>query len=150
MSAPITITGRLGADPELRFTPSGAAVANLRVVTDRRFKNATTGEWESKDTSWWSVQAWKQLAENVTESLKKGDLVIVVGDIKQREYETKEGEKRTVVEVEARHIGPDLSRATAKVTKAGGGGPTASASSGGADPWASPALGQGESDAAPF
>lgn len=137
MSAPITITGRLGADPELRFTPSGAAVANLRVVTDRRFKNAA-GEWESKDTSWWSVQAWKQLAENVTESLKKGDLVIVVGDIKQREYETKEGEKRTVVEVEARHIGPDLSRATAKVTKFSGGTTAATASSGGADPWASP------------
>jgi len=141
MSAPITITGRLGGDPELRFTPSGAAVANLRVVTDRRFKNPTTGEWESKDTSWWNVQAWKSLAENVTESLKKGDLVIVVGDIKQREYETKEGEKRTVVEVEARHIGPDLSRATAKVTKAGS---TSAPASSGADPWATPTTGTDE------
>jgi single-strand DNA-binding protein len=145
MSAPITITGRLGADPELRFTQSGAAVASLRIVTDRRFKNAQTGEWESKDTSWWSVQAWKQLAENVAESLSKGDLVIVVGDIKQREYETREGEKRTVVEVEARHVGPDLSRATARVTKAGSGAPAAP-STGGSDPWATPP----QSDEAPF
>lgn len=137
MSAPITITGRLGADPELRFTPAGHAVASLRIVTDRRFKNATTGEWESKDTSWWSVQAWKAMAENVAESLSKGDLVIVVGDIKQRDYETREGEKRTVVEVEARHIGPDLSRATAKVAKAGTGQPSAPTTSG-ADPWATP------------
>ena len=137
MSAPITITGRLGADPELRFTPSGAAVVSLRVVTDRRFKNAA-GEWESKDTSWWSVQAWKQLAENVAESLTKGDLVVIVGDIKQREYETREGEKRTVVEVEARHIGPDLSRATAKVTKSGSTTSAPTGATSGADPWATP------------
>ena len=145
MSAPITLTGRLASDPELRFTPSGDAVCNLRVVTDRRYKDQS-GEWQSKDVTFWSVSAWRQLAEGCAESLAKGMAVIVVGEVKSRDYETKEGEKRTVTEVEAKAVGPDLSRATAKVNKverSGGGFPAATES----DPWASPAP---TSDAIPF
>jgi len=146
----INMVGNLVADPELRFTPSGVAAASVRIAVTPRSRDNATGEWKDGETVWLSGTVWRQYAENVAESLTKGTRVIVQGRLVQRSYETREGEKRTVVEVEARHIGPDLSRATAKVTKSGSGGPTASASSGGADPWASPALGQGESDAAPF
>ena len=121
MSETITIVGRLGSDPELRFSPSGDAICAFRVVTDRRYKDQS-GEWQSADTTWWSVTAWRQLGENVAESLHKGHMVIVRGAIKSREYETREGEKRTVWEVEAKSVGPDLGKATAKVTKAERGG----------------------------
>lgn len=108
MSAPITITGRLGADPELTFANSGTAIVRLRVVTDRRVKEGD--EWKSVDTTWWSVTGFKALAEGCANDLAKGDLVIVVGTVKSREYETREGEKRTVWEVIANHVGRDLSR----------------------------------------
>lgn len=116
MSESITITGRLGTDPELKFLPSGAAVCSFRVVTDRRTKDAD-GNWQSEDTTWWACTAWRQLAENIADSLSKGDLVIVRGFVKSREWETKEGEKRTSWEVDAKHVGPDLQRATAKVSR---------------------------------
>lgn len=144
MSAPITITGRLGADPELTFAPSGIAIAKLRVVTDRRVKDGD--EWKSVDTSWHSVTAFKDAAEGAAEELRKGDLVIVVGTLKQREYETREGEKRSVWEVTANHIGRDLSRARK------GSGPSAnqpfdrSNTSLPGDPWATTP----QSDDAPF
>lgn len=140
MSTPVTLTGRLVADPELRFGNNGDAICNFRVVTSRRYKDAA-GEWQDKDTSFWSVTAWRQLGENVAESLSKGDAVLVVGDMRAREWETKEGEKRTVFEVEAKAVGPDLARATAKVSKVtreGGAGRDAfgAARSALADPWA--------------
>ena len=116
MSAPITITGRLGADPELRFAASGTAIAKLRVVTNSRKKDGD--QWVDVDTTWWSVTAFKQLAENIAETLTKGDLVIVVGTVKSREWEDqKTGEKRTIFEVLANHVGPDLGRAAAKISR---------------------------------
>jgi len=115
MSAPITLTGRLGADPEIRFGATGIAILKLRVVTSGRKK--TDAGWEDVDTTWWSVTAFRQIAENAAESLSKGDEVIVVGKVKQRQYETPEGEKRSVTEVTADHIGPSLRRATVKVNR---------------------------------
>jgi single-strand DNA-binding protein len=128
MSVPITITGRLGADPELTFAPSGVAVAKLRVVTDRRVKEGD--EWKSVDTSWHYVTAFKDAAEGAAEDLRKGDLVVIVGTLNQREYETREGEKRSAWEVTANHIGRDLSRKRKDATR-----PAAVGSA--ADPWAS-------------
>ncbi len=138
MSAPITIRGRLGADPEMRFSPSGMAVANLRVVSNGR-KNVN-GTWEDVDTTWWRVTCFKTLAENVCESLTKGALVIVTGTVKSREWENqKTGEKRSAFEVTADDIDPSLTRVTATLTKVerksmeiGVGLP------GGTDPWANP------------
>jgi single-strand DNA-binding protein len=116
MSAPITIQGRLGADPEMRFAASGMAVANLRIVTNGR-KN-DNGTWVDVDTTWWRVTCFKKLAENVCESLTKGDLVVVVGTVKSREWEDpKTGEKRTAFEVVANVVAADLSRTTAKLVK---------------------------------
>ena len=107
----ITITGRLAQDPELRWTPSGAAVANLLVAfTPRRF-DRQANEWKDGTTQWWRCNAWNAgkltLAENIAGLLKKGDSVIVVGNVEAREYETREGEKRTVTEVRVQHIGKD-------------------------------------------
>lgn len=127
MSTPITICGRLGADPELTFANSGMAVTKMRVVTDRRVKEGD--EWKSVDTSWHTVTAFGPCAEGAAEELRKGDLVIVHGTLKQREYETKEGEKRSVWEVKANHIGRDLSRPRK-------GAAPAAPSSLGSDPWA--------------
>ena len=115
MSAPITLTGRLGADPEIRFGATGIAILKLRVVTSGRKK--TDAGWEDVDTTWWSVTAFRQIAEHAAESLSKGDEVIVVWKVKQRQYETPEGEKRSVTEVTADHIGPSLRRATVKVNR---------------------------------
>lgn len=109
MSAPITITGRLAADPEMKFSPNGTPIAKLRVVSSRR-KRTEAGEWVDTDTTWWHVTAFKAAAEGATERLAKGDAVIIVGTIKGREWETPAGEKRTVMEVTADHIGADLSR----------------------------------------
>jgi len=117
MSAQITITGELGFDPELKFTPTGIAIVNLRVVTETKFKD-DAGKWQGKDKSWWRVTAWRQLAENTAETLAKGDKVIIVGKIKQREYEGNDGEKKSVVEVEATHIGPDLFKCSASLSRA--------------------------------
>src|SRR5215475_9576354 len=134
----ITIIGNLVDDPELRFTPSGAAVAKFRVASTPRFLDRQTNEWKDGESLFLTCNVWRQAAENVAESLQRGMRVIVQGRLKQRSYETKEGEKRTVFEVEVDEVGPSLRNATAKVTKtqrsgggfSGGGTPAE-------DPWAS-------------
>src|SRR3984893_10294379 len=121
----ITVIGNLTDDPELRFTPSGAAVAKFRVASTPRFMDKTTNEWKDGDPLFLSCTVWRQAAENVAESLQRGARVIVSGRLRQRSYETKEGEKRTVMELEGDEIGASLRYATAKVQKmqrTGGGG----------------------------
>ncbi|MBI3429229.1 MAG: single-stranded DNA-binding protein [Actinobacteria bacterium] len=113
----ITLIGNLVDDPELRFTPSGAAVAKFRVASTPRYLDKNTNEWKDGDSLFLQCQIWRQAAENVAESLTKGMRVILSGRLKQRSYETKEGEKRTVFEVEVDEVGPSLRNATAKVTK---------------------------------
>jgi single-strand DNA-binding protein len=132
----ITVVGNLTDDPELRFTPSGAAVANFTVASTPRFFDKQTNEWKDGDALFLRCSVWRQYAENVAESLTRGSRVIVQGRLKQRSYETREGEKRTVVECEVDEIGPALRYATAKVSKVSrsGGG---SGDSGAADPWSS-------------
>ena len=156
----ITLVGNLVDDPELRFTPSGQAVANFRIASTPRFLDKATNEWKDGESLFLTCTVWRQAAENVAESLQRGMRVIVQGRLKQRSYETKEGEKRTVFEVEADEVGPSLRNASAKVTKAarggaGGGGYGSSGGGGGApadDPWASapPAGGGNFSDEPPF
>jgi single-strand DNA-binding protein len=142
----ITVIGNLTDDPELRFTPSGAAVAKFRVASTPRFMDKTTNEWKDGDPLFLSCTVWRQAAENVAESLQRGARVILSGRLRQRSYETKEGEKRTVMELEVDEIGPSLRYATAKVQKMSrsSGGGFGSSSGGGAaggglgadDPWA--------------
>jgi single-strand DNA-binding protein len=146
----ITIIGNLVDDPELRFTPSGAAVANFRVASTPRTFDRQAGEWKDGETLFLSCSVWRQAAENVAESLQRGMKVIVQGRLKQRSFETREGEKRTVFEIDVDEVGPSLRNATAKVTKttrSGGGGGGYGGGQGGQpdnDPWASqPAGGQG-------
>ena len=174
----ITIAGNLVDDPELRFTPAGQPVARFRVASTPRFRDNATGEWKDGDSLFLTCNVWRQAAENVAESLQRGMRVIVSGRLRQRSYETKEGEKRTVYEVEVDDVGPSLRNASAKVTRAqrssggfggnqgggqgggngagGGNGPGGSGSaapgSGGraeADPWATAQPG-GFSDEPPF
>ena len=144
----ITVIGNLTDDPELRFTPSGAAVAKFRVASTPRFMDKASGEWKDGDPLFLACTVWRQAAENVAESLQRGARVIVSGRLRQRSYETREGEKRTVIELEVDEIGPSLRYATAKVQKmsrSGGGGFGASGGGGGSqggggfsdDPWAS-------------
>ena len=114
----ITMIGNLVDDPELRFTPSGAAVAKFRVASTPRYLDKATNEWKDGESLFLQCQIWRQAAENVAESLTKGMRVILSGRLKQRSYETKEGEKRTVFEVEVDEVGPSLRSATAKVTRA--------------------------------
>ena len=122
----ITVVGNLTDDPELRFTPSGAAVASFTVASTPRMFDKNTNEWKDGDALFLRCSIWRQAAENVAESLTKGMRVVVQGRLRQRSYETREGEKRTVVELEVEEVGPSLKYATAKVTKAsrgsGGGG----------------------------
>ncbi|WP_020141667.1 single-stranded DNA-binding protein [Terracoccus sp. 273MFTsu3.1] len=122
----ITIIGNLTADPELRFTPSGAAVANFTVASTPRQFDRQSNEWKDGETLFMRCSVWRDAAENVAESCQRGMRVIVSGRLKSRSYETKEGEKRTVVEMDVDEIGPSLRSATAKVNKtqrgAGGGG----------------------------
>jgi single-strand DNA-binding protein len=121
----ITVVGNLTADPELRFTPSGAAVANFTVASTPRIYDRQSGEWKDGEALFLRCNIWREAAENVAESLTRGTRVIVSGRLKQRSFETREGEKRTVFEVEVDEIGPSLRYATAKVNKAsrsGGGG----------------------------
>ena len=121
----ITVVGNLTADPELRFTPSGAAVANFTVASTPRIFDRQSNEWKDGDALFMRCSIWREAAENVAESLTRGSRVIAQGRLKQRSYETREGEKRTVVELEVDEIGPSLRYATAKVNKAsrsGGGG----------------------------
>jgi single-strand DNA-binding protein len=139
----ITLIGNLVDDPELRFTPSGAAVAKFRVASTPRYLDKQTNEWKDGESLFLQCQIWRQAAENCAESLTKGMRVILSGRLKQRSYETKEGEKRTVFEVEVDEVGPSLRNATAKVTKAqrtggsgGGFAAPAAADSFTEDPWA--------------
>jgi single-strand DNA-binding protein len=119
VSAPsVTIVGNLTADPELRFTPSGAAVANFTVVSNDRYYDKNTQEWVDKDPVFLRCNVWREYAENVAESLTKGTTVAVTGKLSQRSYESREGEKRTVIEVEVDEIAPTLRFATAKVNRA--------------------------------
>jgi single-strand DNA-binding protein len=113
----ITISGNLVDDPELRFTPSGQPVARFRVASTPRFRDNASGEWKDGDSLFLSCNVWRQAAENVAESLQRGMRVIVSGRLRQRSYETKEGEKRTVYEVEVDDVGPSLRNASAKVAK---------------------------------
>src|SRR5271165_276657 len=167
----ITIIGNLVNDPELRYTPTGQAVATFRVASTPRFMDRTTNEWKDGDSLFLSCNVWRQAAENVAESLQRGMRVIVSGRLRQRSYETKEGEKRTVYEVEVDDVGPSLRNASAKVNRVArsgsgdggyGGGQRGSGGSGGrssggqgsagggdADPWASDGPG-GYSDEPPF
>ena len=135
----ITVVGNLTSDPELRFTPSGAAVANFTIASTPRTFDKQTNEWKDGDTLFLNCSIWRQAAENVAESLTKGMRVVAQGRLKQRSYETREGEKRTVVELDVEEVGPSLKYATAKVARvqrSGGGGGYGS-SQGGDDPWAS-------------
>jgi single-strand DNA-binding protein len=150
----ITLVGNLTADPELRFTPSGAPVANFTVASTPRTFDRASSEWKDGDAMFLNCAVWRQPAEHVAESLTKGMRVIVQGRLRSRSYETREGEKRTVFEVEVEEVGPSLRYATAKVTRtssgnfgggsAGGGGSSWGNNAGGsqertagADPWAS-------------
>ena len=172
----ITIAGNLVDDPELRFTPAGQPVARFRVASTPRFRDNSTGEWKDGDSLFLTCNVWRQAAENVAESLTRGMRVIVSGRLRQRSYETKEGEKRTVYEVEVDDVGPSLRNASAKVNRvarSGGGGygggqrSSGGRSSGGGqgggyggggepDPWASDSSGSGSgsgggySDEPPF
>jgi len=121
---PITVVGNLVADPELRFIPSGAAVANFRIASTPRTFNRETNQWEDGEALFLTCNCWRQMAENVAESLTKGMRVIVNGRLKQRSYQTREGENRTVFEVEVDEVGPSLKYATANVdrTSRDGGG----------------------------
>jgi single-strand DNA-binding protein len=170
----ITIAGNLVDDPELRFTPAGQPVARFRVASTPRFRDNTSGEWKDGDSLFLTCNVWRQAAENVAESLTRGMRVIVSGRLRQRSYETKEGEKRTVYEVEVDDVGPSLRNASAKVNRIarsgagdgggygggrGSGGGRSSGGSGGgyggggggdADPWAADSSGGGYSDEPPF
>ena len=142
----ITVIGNLTDDPELRFTPSGAAVAKFRGASTPRFFDKSSSEWKDGEPLFLSCTVWRQAAEHVAESLQRGTRVIVSGRLRQRSYETREGEKRTVIELEVDEIGPSLRYATAKVQKmsrSGGGGFGGGGGQGGGgnfdDPWASAA-----------
>ena len=135
----ITLIGNLTADPELRFTPSGAPVANFTVASTPRTFDRNSGEWKDGDAMFLNCAVWRQAAENVAETLTKGMRVIVQGRLKSRSYETREGERRTVFEVDVEEIGPSLRYATAQVnrTSGGGGGGYNAGGSGGGDNWSS-------------
>ena len=162
---PITVVGNLVADPELRFTPAGQPVATFRVASMPRIMDRQTNEWKDGDSLFLTCNVWRQAAENVAESLQRGMRVIVTGRLKQRNYETKEGDKRTVYEVEVDDVGPSLRNASAKVNRVarngsggsggGGGRPSGGQGSqggsggGDSDPWASDSSGS-FSDEPPF
>jgi single-strand DNA-binding protein len=136
---PITVVGNLTADPELRFTPSGAAVANFTVASTPRTFDKQSNEWKDGEALFLNCSVWRQAAENAAESLQRGMRVIVSGRLKARSFETREGEKRTVFEIDVDEVGPSLKYATAKVTKTtrqGGQGGGGGFSGGGDDPWA--------------
>ncbi len=154
---PITVIGNLTADPELRFTPSGAAVANFTVASTPRQFDRQAGEWKDGETLFLRCSVWRDAAENVAESLQRGTRVVVNGRLVSRTFETKEGERRTVMEMQVDEVGPSLRYATAKVNKTsrggGGGGFGGGQQAGGfggqpqggqqEDPWATGPSGQG-------
>jgi single-strand DNA-binding protein len=115
----VVIVGNLTRDPELRYTPNGAALVKFGVAVSRRIKDDVTGQWKDADTSFFDVTAWRSLAENVAESLTQGTRVVVVGRLRTNTWETPEGDKRSKVEIEAEEIGPSLKWATAKAEKQG-------------------------------
>lgn len=119
---PITVVGNLTADPELRFTPNGAAVANFTVASTPRTYDKQSQQWVDGDALFLRCNIWREPAENVAESLKKGDRVMVTGVLKQRSFENREGEKRSVIEVDAEEVGPSLKFATARPSRADRGG----------------------------
>jgi single-strand DNA-binding protein len=148
----ITVVGNLVDDPELRFTPSGAAVANFRIASTPRTFDRQANEWKDGEALFLSCSVWRQAAENVAESLQKGMRVVVQGNLRSRQYETREGEKRTVFEIQVDEVGPSLRYATAKVTRTqrSGGSSYGGGQQGGGqanpsdnDPWATPAQSQG-------
>jgi single-strand DNA-binding protein len=157
----ITVVGNLTADPELRFTPSGAAVASFTIASTPRTFDKNSNEWKDGDALFMRCSIWRQAAENVAESLQRGMRVVASGRLKQRSFETREGEKRTVVEMDVDEVGPSLRYATAKVNRtqrgsSSGGGFGASGSGGGGgggapadDPWGS-APPAGSTDEPPF
>jgi single-strand DNA-binding protein len=166
----VTLVGNLVDDPELRFTPSGAAVANFRVASTPRTYDRQSGEWKDGESLFLSCSVWRQAAENVAESLQRGMRVIVQGRLKSRSYDDREGNKRTVFEIDVDEVGPSLRSATAKVTRAmrsgpgseggggfgGGGGSQGGGGFGGGqggapqnDPWATPQGGGGGGQSAP-
>jgi single-strand DNA-binding protein len=116
MTAQVTIVGNLTRDPELRFTPSGAPVTTFGVAVNRRWQNRDNQQWE-ESTSFFNVTCWRDLAQNVSESLEKGSRVLVSGRLDQRSWETQDGEKRSVVEIVADEVGPSLRWATAEVNR---------------------------------
>ncbi|MFF9625419.1 single-stranded DNA-binding protein [Streptomyces griseosporeus] len=140
----ITIVGNLVDDPELRYTPAGAAVAKFRIASTPRTFDRQTNEWRDGDSLFLTCSVWRQAAENVAESLARGMRVIVQGRLRQRSYEDREGVKRTVFEVDVDEVGPSLSRATAKVSKNPAGGGQRAATTPADEPWANarPANGQ--------
>jgi single-strand DNA-binding protein len=141
----ITIVGNLVDDPELRFTPSGAAVANFRIASTPRTFDRQSNEWKDGEALFLSCAVWRQAAENVAESLQKGMRVVVQGRLKARSFETREGEKRTVFEIDVDEVGPSLRYATAKVTKTSRvGGGQGGGYGGGEDPWAQGSQGGGQ------
>src|SRR6202522_3172493 len=127
----LTVVGNLVDDPELRFPPAGQPVARFRIASTPRFMDKATNEWKDGDSLFLTCNVWRQAAENVAESLTRGMRVIVSGRLKQRQYETKEGEKRTVYEVEADDVGPSLRNASAKVNRAARSGANGSGNGGG-------------------
>jgi single-strand DNA-binding protein len=145
----VVVVGNLTDDPELRFTPQGVAVANFRLAVSRRVKDES-GQWRDGETSFFRVSCWRQLAENVAESLTRGSRTMVTGRLRMRQWETQEGEKRSVVEIEADEVGPSLKWATAKVEKtsrAGGGG---ARDNGGGDDWGTDAPAVPAEEEVPF
>ncbi|MET4059985.1 single-strand DNA-binding protein [Arthrobacter sp. UYP6] len=152
----ITVVGNMTNDPELRFTPSGAAVANFTIASTPRTFDRNTNEWKDGETLFLRASVWREAAENVAESLTKGTRVVAQGRLMSRSYDTKEGEKRTVAELEVDEIGPSLRYASAKVTRTQRGSSPAGASSGGfggggsSSAWGAPAGGQQNPNDPPF
>jgi single-strand DNA-binding protein len=160
----ITVIGNLTGDPELRFTPSGAAVANFTIASTPRVYDRQSNEWKDGDTLFMRCSIWREAAENVSETLAKGTRVIAQGRLVQRSYETREGEKRTVVELQVDEVGPSLRYASAKIQRNqrqgggqggggqsyGGGAPAGGMSGGAEDPWATPGVAGPMSDEPPF
>jgi single-strand DNA-binding protein len=144
----IIVVGNLTDDPELRFTPQGVAVANFRIAVSRRVKDEG-GNWKDGDTSFFKVNCWRQLAENVAESLTRGSRTMVAGRLRMRQWETQEGEKRSVVEIEADEVGPSLKWATAKVEKTSRGG-RGGDGGGGGDEWGTDAPATPVEEEVPF
>jgi single-strand DNA-binding protein len=130
----VIVVGNLVDDPELRFTPQGVAVANFRLAVSKRVKDES-GAWKDGETSFFRVSCWRQLAENVAESLTRGSRTLVAGRLRMRQWETQEGEKRSVVEIEADEVGPSLKWATAKVEKTSRGGGRGGDGAAGGDEW---------------